>query len=68
MGNGNHEGHVIPESDAEGDDNALKTMRQNITRRFTTETQKLKRKDTGGTDGEDADERYGISRSLFNTT
>lgn len=33
---------------------ALKTMRQNFIRRITTETQKLRRKET---EGEDTDER-----------
>ena len=33
---------------------ALKTMRQNFMRRITTETQKLRRKET---EGEDTDER-----------
>lgn len=34
---------------------ALKTMRQNFMRRITTETQKLRRRET---EGEDTDERY----------
>ena len=49
--------HPISEGAAEGDDSALKTMRQNLTRRFTAETQRLRRRDTGGTDSEDVDER-----------
>jgi len=59
--NGYHaEPPSIPESEAEGDDHTLKTMRQNFIRRITGETQKLKRGNSGGprdTDGEDQDER-----------
>lgn len=43
----------IPEAEGEGDDNTLKSMRQNLIRRFTSETQKLKRKDTDGEDQDD---------------
>ena len=55
--NGHSEAPPTPEADVDAEDSALKTMRQNFTRRFTSETQKLRRKDTGGTDSEDADER-----------
>lgn len=55
-GNGQHfEAPPIPETEVEHDDNALKTMRQSLIRRFTSETAKLKRRDTGG---DDQDERY----------
>ncbi|KAL9128427.1 MAG: hypothetical protein Q9217_002889 [Psora testacea] len=59
LGNGidDSEQSSMQESEAEGDDNALRTVRQNITRRFTSETQKL-RKETGAADGEDPDDRY----------
>jgi hypothetical protein len=43
----------IPESEAEGDDNTLKTMRQSLIRRFTGETQRLKRRDTDSGDQDD---------------
>lgn len=43
----------IPESEAEGEDNALNKMRHNLIRRFTTDAHKLRRKDA---DGEDPDE------------
>ena len=55
--NGQGQAHPVFEGAAEGDDSALKTMRQNLTRRFTAETQRLRRRDTGGTDSEDADDR-----------
>ena len=48
----------IAESEAEGDDNTLKTMRQNFIRRFTGEMQKPKRNGGRDTDSEDQDERY----------
>ena len=58
--NGNSLGpHTIPESEAENnDDNALKQMRQSFIRRFTSETGKLKRRDTEVHLGEEQDERY----------
>ena len=56
--NGPHkESSPIPESEAEADDNTLKTMRQSFIRRFTSETQKLKRSGVRDTEGEDPDER-----------
>ncbi|CAF9934711.1 MAG: hypothetical protein ALECFALPRED_006070 [Alectoria fallacina] len=43
----------IPESEAEGEDNALTKMRHTLIRRFTTDAHKPRRKDA---DGEDPDE------------
>ena len=43
----------IPESEAEGDDNTLQTMRQSLIRRFTSETQRLKRRDIDSGDQDD---------------
>ena len=57
-GNANSQSNSIRESEADGDDNALRTMRQNISRRFTSETQRPRRKDTGGNGIEDSDDRY----------
>ena len=58
LNNGLHtESPSIPESDAEDDNDdrtAPKTLRQTLIRRFTSETQKLKR---NGADGEEQDER-----------
>lgn len=52
--NGLHsESPSIPESEAEGDDNTLKAMRQSFIRRFTSETQRLKRRDTDSEDQDD---------------
>jgi len=56
QGNGLHsEPASIPESDAESD-TAPRSMRQNLSRRFTTETQKLRRSGTG-TESESPDRK-----------
>lgn len=54
LNNGLHsEPPSIPESETEGDDITLKSIRQNFIRRFTSETQKMKRRDTDIEDPED---------------
>ena len=47
----------IPESEAECDEGTLKSMRQTFIRRFTGETQKLRRNGSGNPDTEDPEER-----------
>ncbi|KAL9099568.1 MAG: hypothetical protein Q9163_004948 [Psora crenata] len=58
MSNANGNWNLIPKSEAESDQKPLRTMRQNITRRFTGETQQSRSRESGGANSDDPDERY----------